>query len=211
MTTYAEFQDYYTREMWRVGDVDWQQDLPTLIKKAEAKISRDLRHNAIIGSTSFVAVDSSPLPLPGDFKEALIVIVQNNRPLTPLAMSARAWAAEQLKQGVSEPLPGYYAIFDKKLHINVGGSAENPIPVSITYYRGLEPYESDPAEPFYDTNPDFYEAALNVQAYKYLKDYELSAENNSQYDMLLEAMRAESEYLRYPSGQIAVQLPGNVM
>lgn len=211
MTTYAEFQEYYTRQMWRVGDTEWQQDLPRLIRNAEAKISRDLRHNSIIGSASYSAVDSSALPLPGDFKEALVIIVQNDRPLTPLALSPREWVEKQLMQGAFEPLPGYYAIFDKHLYVNVGASASNPIPISVTYYRGLEPYDTDPSEPFYDAHPDFYEAALNVQAYKYLKDYELSAENNTQYDGLLNAMRAESEYLLYPTGQIAVQLPGNVM
>jgi len=55
---------------------------------------------------------------------------------------------------------------------------------------------------FYDANPDFFLAALDVQVYTYLREFELSQEKNNNYAVLLETMIRNSNYARWPSGSL---------
>lgn len=205
MTTYAEFKDFYTRKMWRMSDAAWDADLPNLIHAAEMKISRDLRHQNLMGQDTLINT-GSPIPLPGDFRQAVSVFPAN------ASMPAKALKYDDFKAMAAQnrPIGCYFSIHGGQLHIDGVASPANPVDIDTTYLTGIVPYSTDPAIPFYDMHPDFYMAAVNVQAYDYLKDFELSTEYNAKYEMLLDDMRRESNYILYPSGQMAVPLPGNV-
>src|SRR5574343_276594 len=93
MTTFTEFQEYFIRLMWRTGDTEFANDLPRLVKKAEARINRDLRQ---IGMTSeylglLEGVDSFELPL--DYVEARSLAIDGTnavfRAITWQEMAAR--------------------------------------------------------------------------------------------------------------------------
>ncbi len=214
MTTYAQFQEYYTRKMWRVGDIDWTTDLPQLIRKAERKISRDLRNQDLMSSGEVQVTDNN-FPLPSDLREfTSIRLVGDRYPQGQFVSQAEY----QKIQGSAGAAIGYTTYFKGRYFCQIGNTvfftgfvdANAPDTVKFSYYMGVMPYESDPPEPFYDKHPDFYEAALNVQAYEYLKDFELSGQYENSYQILLDDMRRESEYQNFPSGQVDSRPPGNV-
>jgi hypothetical protein len=208
---YAEFQAYFTRKHWRTGDAEWMTDLPQLIQKAEARINRDLRYQAVMATTS-IAITADTFELPGDLREiASLKLATSNSPAVAVSLPRYRELEERLSAGQTSLIGTAFATLGKDCLLLANASVDNPNTVNLDYYMGITPYKTDPLVPFYDLHPDFYEAALNVQAYEYLKNFDLSGEYNSQYATLLEAMRAESEYLERPSGQIATALPGAVL
>jgi hypothetical protein len=215
MTTFAQFKEQYTREMWRTGDADWNLDLPNLMRKAEARIRRDLYHTELISETVGTTTEPDKIVLAGDVREivSLQIVGLSGLPMAPVQFADLASYNSRVgTNAYSTVYKGMIAARVKAaVMMQTGASVANPVTYKLVYIMGITPYEDDPALPFYDANPDFYEAALNVPAYKYLKDFASSAEYNTGYLDTLESMRAESEYRKYPSGQINVQLPGNVL
>ena len=208
MTTFADFQVYFMRLMWRTGDTDFQTDLPMLVKKAEARINRDLR---LIGQKSeyvgFLENDDF-FDLPPDYVEASAVTVAGYpgflRPITWQDMQARRAGGRYSMS---------FAQDGNTMYINLQPDSTNPPEFRVSYFAKAAPFENvdDPeVETFYDKYPDFYEAALRVQCYDYLREFELSAEYNGKYQQLLDGMREFNSRQEFPAGAIPVQLPGIV-
>lgn len=208
---YTEFQTYFTRKMWRTGDTDWDTDLPQLINKAEARIRRDLQYQPLLKSQDFVITEDE-FDIPADFKEAASVYLEGSPGAGAKALSIGQFRViqNQFNSGSTGFKGMYFCPFGMKMLVLTGATVDTPQTVKLDYYMGLVPYATDPAIPFYDLHPDFYEAALNVQAYEYLRDFELSGEYNNSYIDLLNGMRADSEYLERPSGMMPTIVPGNV-
>ena len=215
MTTYSEFQDYYTEKMWRTGDTAWTTNLPTLIRKAEARISRDLRVNDLYTDESG-DVTVPYIDRPGDFRE--MVSLQYVDTTGNLRNSATALPLQQFvgysskfDQGDTSYAGCYYTVTADQIKLLANASVEAPVGYQMTYIRGITGYETDPAEPFYDLEPDFFEAALNIQAYDWLKDYNLVQTYNDEYTRLLNGMVTDSNYKIFPSGQLpAANIPSGV-
>jgi hypothetical protein len=209
MTTFSDFQDYFLRLMWRTGDTEFTLDLPRLVKKAEARINRDLR---LIGQTADYQTpleNEDSFTLPDDYAEARAITVEGYpgflRPITLQDMQARRADGRYSMS---------FAQDGNIMFINLRPDATSPPYVSMSYYTKVPPYElvDDPeAETFYDKYPDFYEAALRVQCYDYLREFELSAEYNGKYQQLLEGMREFNASQQFPAGAIPFELPGIVM
>lgn len=203
MTTYAEFKDFYIREIWREGDTALISDLDRLIARAEAHISRALRQTSVIG-THTVNLLTDNTALPGDFREVLNASI-DGKPLTLRDLGYEAAALSPTK--LSFEAGKYYWIKGNDILFNLPTLVSPPLPLTMTYYAGVVPYASNPALPFYDKHPDFYTAAVNVEVYGYLRDFALSQEYNSKFSMLLEEMQRESGYMMYPSGQLQTPMP----
>ena len=209
MTTFADFQDYFLRLMWRTGDTEFTADLPRLVKKAEARINRDLR---LIGQTVeyITTLDTADnFELPADYVEARSITVEGYpgflRPITLQDMMARRADGRRSMS---------FAQDQNIMYINLAPDATNPPYVTMIYYCKVVPFETideDTDDTFYDKYPDFYEAALRVQCYDYLREFELSAEYNGKYQQLLEGMREFNASKQFPAGAIPFELPGIVM
>lgn len=203
MTTYVEFKEFYLREIWREGDQALELDLDKLVKRAEAHISRALRQTAVVLShTATIVVDNTALP--GDFKEVISVSLDGKTlTLRDLAYEANSLSPTRLayEQGTC------YWIKGDTLSLNLPVIVSPSRELTMVYYAGIVPYASEPLLPFYDKHPDFYTAALNVEVYSYLRDFDLSAEYNTKFATLLEEMQRESNYMMYPSGQLQTPMP----
>lgn len=201
MTTLAEFTPYYLRSVWREGDAALTQDLPRLVKEAEARISRDIRDARIMGvfDLAVVSPDTSA-PLPADFREIADVSFAGG-------VQARAVPFSQLQDVRARRLwhgasVFHYSIYNDAVHVLLGDNLA--VAARISYYAGLAPFDKvkDGQQSFYDMHPDFFLSALNAQVQNYLRDFELAAAFETKYAALLEDMRRESYYIAYPSGQL---------
>lgn len=214
MTTFADFQSYYTRKLWRVGDSDWVTDLPVLVKKAEARINRDLRYTDMSASV-VVAATADTFPMPSDAREITSLSCSDDADAgSASAMSPSDYRTMLGSYGTATGHYGkHFSITGSTVHFVTGATVSVPVNLDLSYYMGLVAYADfgGVGDAFYDTYPDFYEAALNIEAYEYLKDFDLASIYEAKYVSVLESMRADSEYRRYPSGQISNRLPGNVL
>lgn len=208
MTTVAQLRDYVMRYLWREGDDAFIEDFPQLIKATEARISRDVN---TIGMTSTYEDSPAVSPfftLPADLKEVIQVTIDG--------VPARLMAYPEFSRingHYSLSCPTSYALLGNDIHFSRRHIvAPNTITVKIDYWMKVPAMDtSDPeaAADFYDLYPDFFLAAFNVQAYKYLRDFALSDDNNATYLALLETMIREHNYRLYPSGQLRMDLPHN--
>ena len=210
--TYDDFKTYYTRGKWRTGDTDWDTDLPQLIRKAESRISRDLRRQDIMAATE-IPVTEPEFSLPSDVREIASIRLKGDQyPQGQFLNLDKFRQIQQNSQNEGSYFKGkYFAQVGNKILMTGTVDASAPDTVLLDYYMGIEPYENDPAIPFYDIHPDFYEAAVNIQSYEYLKDYETASIYETTYSGLLEDMIREGEYKTHPAGQIASQPAGYVL
>lgn len=203
MTTFAEFQEYYLREIWRTGDSDLTTDLPRLIKKAEARIKRDLREQGLVSTFETTITDGREVDLPADFSE-LVSYDLGKGNVNSVVSYPELHTGCYFDQG---PVRGPAAILGNKMYFRGSALTEAPATIRLTYQMGIVPYDANPAIPFYDQHPDFYVAALNVYVYEYLREFENKASNDQTYMDLLDSMTRNSNYARFPSGQIALPMP----
>lgn len=208
MTSFADFQAYYLRKIWREGDADLTNDLPKLVREAESRIKRDLRDWTLATTANLELTSGNVFTLPGDFRELISGSVNGH----PLRSSIPATQLHRNKYDVEGPLIGdSYSIMGRTLMVRGEASAIIPGNLSITYFMDLVPYELEPANPFYDLHQDFYIAALNVFAYDYIREFELKAMNEEAYNTLLDSMIRNSNYARFPSGQLVMPTPRRVV
>lgn len=210
MTTFVEFTEYFLRLMWRTGDADFEADLPRLIKKAEARINRDLRQ---IGMTaeylgSLDGVDS--FELPSDYVEARSLTIDG----TNAIFRATTWQEMAARRSDGVTFTNTFAQDGNSMYVNINPNSGVVQWVRMSYYTKVRPFDTvtdeDDDTVFYDQHPDFFEAALRVQCYDYLREFELSAEFNGKYQQLLETMKELKISQEFPAGALPVQLPGIV-
>lgn len=211
MTTLADFSAYYLRSIWRTGDAELEQDLPRLIREAEARISRDLRDTRLIVEAAFLSVyPSSTVPLPPDFKELVTLELEGGRLARAVSTDTIdiIRARDNASYRFNERSPYvYYSILGNSILFNRTDNAD--LLGRMRYYAGITPMTNEEHN-FYDLHPDFFKAALNVQVYNYLREFELSQEHNGNYGAILEEMRRQSNYTMFPSGQLVSPLSADV-
>ena len=210
MTTYAAFQDYYLRRMWRQGDADLTQDLPSLIREAEARIKRDVR-NTDLTSVLEVAVTEGAVPLPGDFREVLSfkALQDDCLPMTfvpPNEFSAYNTNSSGNRAGLNKVA----SVFNNNINFVSNATVEDPTNLELIYYLGITPYETDPATPFYDLHPDFFLAAVDIQYYTYIRDFALANEFKGTYQEIWSSLETDSNYRMFPSGNLDARPAGEV-
>ena len=174
-------------------------------KEAEARISRDLRDGNIVTTQEVLVVPpADAFPLPADFRELIkldFVSERVARAVSPDSMNA----IRRQENNYRDANIIYYSIYGG--NINIARWDVGIIGMNMTYHMGIQPFALTPDTPsFYDRHPDFFLAALNVQTYNYMRDFDLSNEYNGKYAALLEDMRRESNYTMYPSGQLTTPL-----
>ena len=210
MTTFTEFQEYFIRLMWRTGDTEFANDLPRLVKKAEARINRDLRQ---IGMTAeylgtLEGVDRFELPL--DYVEARSVTIDGINAV----FRAITWQEMAARRSDGTTFSNTYAQDGGYMYLNINPNSGVVQWVRMSYYSKVRPFDTVEDENdttgFYDQHPDFFEAALRVQCYDYLREFELSAEFNGKYEQLLNTMKELKISQEFPAGALPVQLPGIV-
>ena len=92
------------------------------------------------------------------------------------------------------------------------GTVAEPENYTMFYYGELTPYSTDPASPFRDDHPDFYQAAVDIHILDYLKSFEEKANKEKEYLGLLEDMITASNYRALPSGQMgSANIPDGVL
>lgn len=208
MTTFADFQGYYLRKVWRTGDAELTSDLPLLVKEAESRIRRDLRDQALTTTGLVTITEGNGYDLPGDFRELISASASGHRLTQAVSMQDLHRSARDQEDEICGP---YYTILGNRLFVRGLATPLRPSTLSITYFMGIKPYAdvTEGETPFYDTNPDFYIAALNVFVYDYLREFELKQQNEVAYGELLDSMIRNSNYARFPSGLTGMPLPSS--
>lgn len=198
MTTFADFQTYYLRKVWRTGDAELTGDLPLLVKEAESRIRRDLRDQKLATTANVVATTGSFFELPADFQELISGTVNGKRLTMAVPMQDLYRSARDQEDDMTGP---FYSVLGNRLFVR-GRVSLIPAVADITYFMGITPYAdvAGASVPFYDAHPDFYIAALNVFVYDYLREFELKQQNEAAYGELLDSMIRNSNYARFPSG-----------
>ena len=81
MTTVTDFTGYYLRRLWREGDADLTQDLPQLVKEAEARMSRDIREHSLAKTVVLVSNPGNDyFDLPADYSEFISLNLSDEQP-----------------------------------------------------------------------------------------------------------------------------------
>ena len=201
MTTVQRFSEYYLRRLWRVGDQDLEQDLPQLVKEAEARMSRDIRENSLVNSLTLIAAPEDDFfPLPADYNELISFSPDGVYPATLVSMEDLS----RIRHVTPEGRTDVFAMQGNSLYV-ARGAHDMFLNGTLVYHMKVPPADmtNENAEmPFYDLHPDFFLAALDAQTYSYLREYELSQEKNTIYLSLVETMIRQGNYARWPSGAL---------
>lgn len=202
MTTVEKFTNYYLRRLWREGDQDLTDDLPNLVREAEARMSRDIRENSLVGEATLTAQpDENFFVLPADFSELISFNAGSEFPATLVTMDELFRISRVTAEGRSD----VYAIQGNKIYVARGRRQDTFLDATIAYHMKMVPADMSDQQAemeFYDLHPDFFLAALDVQVYAYLREYELSQEKNTTYNNLTETMIRQANYAKWPSGQL---------
>ena len=200
MTTVANFVSYYLRRLWREGDQDLTSDLPNIVKEAEARMSRDIRENSIVKDVT-LPYTSENFDLPADLNEIHSVSLDGYSPAA-LVLPDEIF---RIRRVTAQGRSNVYALSGNKLMTVAGAAPVWPRSAKLVYSMRVPPAPMDQPDAemgFYDLNPDYFLAALDVQVYAYMREFELSAEKNGVYAALLDTMIRNSNYARWPSGQL---------
>jgi hypothetical protein len=202
---YADFKAYLLRALWRTGDGDFEADLDVLIRKAESRINRDLREITATKSVD-IEITTNTFDLPTDYVEATAVVIRDSGTyLSPTTVQRFMALDDQDATG------NLFVIVGRQMRVLQNPSATEPMTVQLTYYYRAPAFAATVGDnQFYEDAPDFYEAAVRVQCYDYLREFELSAEYNGVYASLLESMEKDSTRREFPAGAIDCPLPGIV-
>lgn len=203
MTTVTDFVGYYLRRLWREGDQDLIKDLPQLVKEAEARMSRDIREHSIAKNVVLVAEPGNDFfTLPADYSEFISLNLADEQPSRLIGMDELSRIRAVTPQGRAD----VFALFGNRIYFARGKvDTTSYISAPLAYHIKVPPAPMDTVDgvmDFYDANPDYFLAALDVQTYTYLREYELSSEKNAIYGSLLETMIRNSNYARWPSGTL---------
>ena len=203
MTTVEKFTSYYLRRLWREGDQDLTGDLPMLVKEAEARMSRDIREHSIAKNVALTAQPGEDFfVLPADYSEFISLNLADAQPARLISMDELSRIRAVTPQGRAD----VFALFGNRIYFARGrGDTTSYIIAPLAYHIKVPPAPMDTLDGqmgFYDENPDYFLAALDVQTYAYLREYELSSEKNAIYGGLLETMIRNSNYARWPSGTL---------
>lgn len=201
MTTVEKFTSYYLRRLWREGDQELTDDLPMLVKEAEARMSRDIREHSLAQTVNLAADPiTKAFTIPADYLELLSASFDGYSPARLVSMDELS----RIRRVTQEGRSNVFAMQGGFIHIAHGNLAGIP-KVKFSYFIKVPPApmeQPDENMGFYDLHPDFFLSALDVQVYAYLREYELSQEKNGIYAGLLETMIRNSNYARWPSGQL---------
>jgi hypothetical protein len=202
---YVDFKAYLLRALWRTGDADFEADLDVLVRKAESRINRDLREITATKSVEIV-ITSNTFDLPTDYVEATAVVIQSQGLyLSPTTVQRFIALDDQDATG------NLFVIVGRQMRVLQNPTAIEPMTILLTYYFKAPAFATIIGDSqFYEDAPDFYEAAVRVQCYDYLREFELSAEYNGVYAGLLESMEKDSIRREFPAGPIDCPLPGIV-
>ena len=215
MTTYAEFQQYYIRKLWRDGDTSFASDLPVQMKQAEARINRDIRHYTLTKTFNDAAYDGTPVILPADYSQAQAVYIENE----PAAQVTTRQGLHNINLALTDHDSVYrgrngqfIAIEGNTLLITSSASIADPLNLTIVYVPKVPAYEDHvTGDSYYDENPDFYLCAVDIYAYDYLMDEVKSSNAIAKYNGLVEDMREDQIRKKFPLGAIHQPMPGQVM
>ncbi len=207
-TTYADFQTYVLRTLWREGDADLTLDMPQLIREAEARMSRDLRieDNLSIFSTT---ITENFVDLPVDYQEIKSVDF--------LPKGAAAYITQQQYNGRvhffesdAQP-PPFYTIFTKKLFVLGSIGDDNPLDISLLYYTKLPAFEDNTdLNQFYEDYPDIYLAAVLQRTYIHMRENERAGIFEKQYADLANSVMINEVARKRSGGPLHMALPGIV-
>jgi hypothetical protein len=205
-TTYADFQDYVLRTLWRTGDTELTADLPQLIREAEARMSRDLRieDNTTIAQFSMTANDEA---LPSDYAQMRSV------EFGQYGLAAYITPQEYNKKamGYKDQVPPFYTVMTKSLYVLGNIGATTPLDVSLLYYHKVPPYEDNATlNQFYEDYPDMYLACVLTQTYAYLRDPAASQIFGSKYGELAQSVMDNEVGRKYAGSELYMDLPGLV-
>lgn len=203
MTTIADFVGYYLRRLWREGDADLTSDLPRLVKEAEARMSRDIREHSIAKNVVLVAEPGDDFfTLPADYSELISLNLADGQASRLVSVDELSRIRAVTPQGRAD----VFALLANRIYFSRGAvEPTHYISAPLAYHIKVPPAPMDTPDGemgFYDVNPDYFLAALDVQSYAYLREYDLSSEKNAIYGSLLETMIRNSNYARWPSGTL---------
>lgn len=219
MTTYASFKDYYLRSIWRTGDTNLLTDFDKLVVKAEKRIERDLRQNQLPIIVSLLlpaGLNYVELTVPAQSVESVRWLAQPNN-LKAEVYTYQDWREhyeryDSCRDGTRYAMGSYKEDEDSPLltYLYININSDDSETIQVTGAPQFLSFTTNPLYPYYDVEPDFFEAALNVQVYKYLREFELSQEYQADYLGLLEDMRRKAAYERFPTSPLPSPMPDGV-
>ena len=207
-TSYADFQTYVLRTLWRVGDADLTSDLPRLIREAEARMSRDLRieDNTTIFEHTF---ESNEVALPADYQEIRSVDFEPWG--TAAYITPQQYAKKLVDNRDNIQPPPFYTVMTKRLLLLGNIGVDSSVDVSVLYYTKLPPFEDNTdLNQFYEDYPDMYLAAVLQRTYVYMRDTEKAGIFEQQYANLAQSVMDNEGSRKYAGAPIHMGLPGIV-
>lgn len=204
--TYDEFLAYVTETLWRTGDAEFAVALPQMILEAEARMSRDLRieDNTTIAELS---MEANSIALPADYAEIRSV---SFAPYESTAYVTPQRFGYLSTQNFSTP-PPFYTVMTKKIYVPGDISAALPLPVSILYYTKVPAFVDNPTDnPFYETYPDLYLAAVLTNTYIFLRQDQRAELQESKYKALAESTMHNEASRKNAGAPLFWGLPGVV-
>jgi len=149
MTTYAEFKEYVTLSLWKMGDSVVIGALDLLIKQAEASLNRDLmvERRAKMGD---VVATTSDFPMPTDCYTVRHIHIPNAGVSVYVSPSDFNTMKDYWVEGVGR----YYTTVGNTIRLLGTIDASNPYTLNLTYYTKIPSYKDDDtswvAEDFFD-------------------------------------------------------------
>ena len=167
MTSRSELLTRTSRWLRRSGDVDFDADLPTMLRSVESRLAREVRHSSqeVVGTLSLTGRSTT---LPSNCLELRSISTQGSHRQLELV------TAEVLREGNlwnSGGSPCYYAIHNREVFVAPVASSTAPITLDITYWARLPALIADTdTNALLTDNFDLYLYALLSEAAVYLQD-----------------------------------------
>lgn len=203
--TYAEFLTHMRTFSWRVNDPDFDASLPTIIKMAEARLSRDLK---IRQSSTTITLTSNVGALPSDYGQMIAVLIGGKTPATPITRF-RFNELLSANNGMYNH-PVYYIPNKDTVNFITTASADNPLDVDLHYYVTVPDFSAEGQSWVADEYLDIYSYAVLTYGGDFLKDSSDAAVFESRYIKGLESLTYHKATQEFSGSPLQSYLPGIV-
>ena len=162
---YADFKDYLTTFLWKVGDQQLIGALDSLIRMADAELGRKLPIS-MRETTEVLTVDAETFPLPGDYAQMITV---SNDTLGPFRNTTRALLDQARAADPTCVIPKYYVQSTDLLLVGPY-SVENPEDLAVTYRRTIPSFATTDSSWLEEDYLDLYTYAVLKHTATFLRE-----------------------------------------
>lgn len=195
ITNYGELKTEIANELNRTG---YTNEIPGWINRVEGYVNRHCRL-PIMQSVASGSLSSSSLTLPSDHLETINLIINDGDCWHKVSRNTYA----DVKAQGSSGFPKGYS--EDGTTITVGPGPDSTYSYELHYYSEFTEFSSDP-----DTNwvldniPELYLAGSLVHANRFLKDSEMLAVWQAEFNRAYAEIKTYENSVRFPGGSLQV-------